>query len=251
MKKLLSVRNLTIKYSNNLKAVDSVSFSLNENETLGLVGESGSGKSSIAKTLARIIHPSEGDVEFFGIDLLNPNRQEKKILQRELQLVFQDASGSLNPRMTIEEIISEPLYIHKAKMKYCREKVHELLELVGLSPNYLNNYPHQLSGGQKQRVAIARALALDPKFVIFDESISALDVSVQAQIVNLLIDLRTKIGLTFLFISHDLSMVRFLSDRIAVMHKGKIVECGPPEQVYNSPSHPYTQKLIQSIPLVT
>ena len=203
MKKLLNVKNLSVAYcclTEITKAVDSVSFSLNENETLGLVGESGSGKSSIAKTLARIIKPSEGEIEFFGIDLLNPNKQEKKILQRELQLVFQDASGSLNPRMTIEEIISEPLNIHRAKAKHCRQKVHELLELVGLSANYLNNYPHQLSGGQKQRVAIARALALDPKFVIFDESTNSLDEKNEKSIMEFIYSLKSK--KTVLIISH-------------------------------------------------
>lgn len=255
MTPLLKVNNLSIGYKTRsrslFKAVNNVSFTLNQGEILGLVGESGSGKSSIAKVLGRITTPSSGSITFDHIDLLHPSKAELKILQREIQLVFQDVSSSLNPRLNAQAIVEEPLCIHMPHLSQeaLNEQVSSLFKLVGLSPHLRHYSPHQLSGGQRQRVAIARALALKPKFIIFDESISALDVSIQSQIVHLLIDLKRKIGLTYLFISHDLSIVRFLSDRVAVMLKGQIVECAPSDIIYESPLHPYTKYLIDSIPM--
>ena len=244
---LVKVENLYVAHEHR-PAVAGISFSIYEGETLGLVGESGCGKSTTAKAMIGLIQPASGTVKFDGIDIHHCSKSMRRMMQKQFHLVFQNASTSLNPRMTIEEIVTEGLYIHKSKVNpKCR--AIELLKLVHLDPCYLRHYPHELSGGQQQRVCIARALCLNPKFIIFDESIAALDVSIQAQIINLLIELRQKMHLTYLFISHDLSMVKLLSNRIAVMHNGKIVEMGEADEIYHNPAHPYTQKLIESIPI--
>ena len=243
----LTIDDLVVDHKKK-RAVDHLSLKIYEGETVGLVGESGCGKSTLAKTIMGLHEPLSGSIYYNEIDLLNTSSKVKKNLKKEMHLVFQSASTSLNPRMTVEEIITEALYIHRVPLEP-KTRALELMKLVHLSPHYLRHYPHELSGGQQQRVCIARALCLSPKFIIFDESIAALDVSVQAQITNLLIDLRDQMQLTYLFISHDLLMVKHIASRIAVMHRGKIVEMGPSDEIYHSPTHPYTQKLIASIPL--
>ena len=232
-----------------MMAVNNVSFEVYPGETLGLVGESGCGKSTLARTLLRLIQPMEGDIVFDGDNITNLSLKSQKLrsLRRQMQIVFQNPYNSLNPRINIGKAIAEPLVVHNIKCDR-QQKVAELLERVGLNPDLKNRYPHEFSGGQRQRVCIARALALEPQFIICDESVSALDVSVQAQVLNLLKELQADLGLTYIFISHDLSVVKFMSDRIIVMNKGKIEEIDTATEIYRNPKTDYTRKLIDSIP---
>lgn len=234
-----------------LKAVDDVSFTIAKGETLGLVGESGCGKTTVGRTILRLYDPDGGKVFFEGQNIYALSKKEWKPMTRKMQMVFQDPYASLNPFFTVGEIIEEPLKIHGLfpDKKERRERVYELLEMVGLSKDHANRFPHEFSGGQRQRVGIARALALDPTFLVCDEAISALDVSVQAQIVNMLVDFQQSMGLTYLFIAHDLSMVRYISDQTAVMYLGQLVEIGDIHEVYDHPAHPYTQGLLQAVPV--
>ena len=232
-----------------VKAVDDISFDIFKGETLGLVGESGCGKSTVGRTILQLYRPTAGQVEFDSIDLVAQKGTDLRGIRRRLQMIFQDPYSSLNPRMTVGEIITEPLKVHGiAKGSESMDKVRELLDMVGLNPDFVTRYPHEFSGGQRQRIAIARALAVNPDFIICDEPISALDVSIQAQIVNLLEELQSRLGLTYLFIAHDLSMVRHISHRVAVMYLGKMVELTDRDRLYDNPQHPYTQLLIQSLP---
>jgi peptide/nickel transport system ATP-binding protein len=236
-----------------LMAVNGISFEVYPGETLGLVGESGCGKSTLARTLLRLIEPISGEMEFEGRDITALKGNHLRHLRREMQIVFQNPFSSLDPRMKIGETVMEPLVIHEAggNKKTRRDRAAYLLQRVGLNPDLMNRYPHEFSGGQRQRVCIARALALNPKFIICDESVSALDVSVQAQVLNLLKELQGEFGLTYIFISHDLSVVKFMSDRIMVMNQGKIEEIGAAEKIYREPSKDYTRQLIASIPTGT
>lgn len=232
------------------KAVDDVSFEIYKGETMGLVGESGCGKTTLGRTLLRLVEPTKGKVFYDGIDLTARSRDELRALRKDVQIIFQDPYSSLNPRLTIGSAISEPLKVHQVlpTEKARREKVMELLQKVDLQPGHFNRYPHEFSGGQRQRIVIARALALNPSFIVCDESVSALDVSVQAQVLNLLNDLKKEFGFTIIFISHDLAVVRYISDRIMVMNMGKIVESGEADEIYYNPGTAYTKKLIASIP---
>lgn len=234
-----------------IRAVDGVSFSLKRGETLGLVGESGSGKSTLGRTIIRLYEPDQGSVLFNGQDFLSLQRENLRQARRKMQMIFQDPYASLDPRMTIGRAIEQPLEVHKLLDEKSRHsRTCELLEIVGLKADYFNRYPHEFSGGQRQRIAIARAIALNPDLIIADEPVSALDVSIQAQILNLLKDLQENLKLTYLFISHDLSVVEHLCDRVAVMHLGKIVEIGSREEIFNNPQHTYTKMLLASRPRI-
>ena len=250
---LLEIKNVKKYFSiqkKPLKAVNDLNLIINKGETVGLVGESGCGKSTAGKTIIRLFEPTAGEVLFEGKNIYQFNPRQMKEFRKDVQIIFQDPYASLNPRMKIEDIIAEPLDIHGlAKGKKRKERVKELLELVGLRPEHANRFPHEFSGGQRQRIGIARALALNPKFIVCDEPISALDVSIQAQIVNLLKSLQEKMDLTYLFIAHDLSMVKYISDRILVMYLGNMVEFTDSESLYDEPLHPYTKALLSAVPI--
>ncbi|MEL7273267.1 MAG: dipeptide ABC transporter ATP-binding protein [Pseudomonadota bacterium] len=233
-----------------VKAVDGVAFDIFKGETLGLVGESGCGKSTTGRAVLRLYDPTAGSVTFDGTDIADLSDEDMRQMRPRMQMIFQDPQACLNPRMTVGAIIAEPLLEHTDMDKSAREtRVQELLNAVGMNPNFANRYPHEFSGGQRQRIGIARALALDPDFIVCDEPIAALDVSIQAQVVNLLEDLQQERGLTYLFISHDLSMVRHIADRVAVMYLGKIMELAPVEALFAQPLHPYTRALLSAVPL--
>src|SRR5207248_3598348 len=258
---LVEIRNLTkifplgesilgTRAKAEIRAVDEVSLEIRSGEMLGLVGESGSGKSTLGRLMLRLIEPTSGEVRFAGRSLLDLPAGELRALRREMQIVFQDPYGSLNPRMRVGTIAGEGLAIHGIGTRAeRRDRVVELLELVGLPPEAADRYPHEFSGGQRQRIGIARALAVRPRFIVADEAVSALDVSIQAQILNLLHDLQRQLGLTLLFIAHDLRVVEHMSDRVAIMYLGRIVECGPREEIYRNPRHPYTRTLLSAVPV--
>ena len=262
MMPLLEIRNLTKVFplgesifgggaTSEVRAVDDVSLDIQSGETLGLVGESGSGKSTLGRLVLRLIEPTSGSVMFEGRDLLAASHAEMRRLRRDMQIIFQDPFGSLDPRMRVEDVVSEPLIVHERTRPSARRmRVAELLRAVGLDQSAMRRFPHEFSGGQRQRIGIARALALRPKFIVADEPVSALDVSVGAQIVNLMAQLQREFGLTYLFISHSMPVVRYLATRIAVMYRGKIVEVGSTEQITERPQHAYTRSLLEATPEV-
>ncbi|MEU1814990.1 oligopeptide/dipeptide ABC transporter ATP-binding protein [Streptomyces roseifaciens] len=252
---LLSVRDVTMTFPGKrgraapVRAVDGVSFDLAAGETLGLVGESGCGKSTTGRMIVRLLEPTTGSITYDGRDISRLGRRELKPLRKDLQMVFQDPHSSLNPRQTVARIIADPLLVQGVPAAGARKRAAELMELTGLIPEHIDRYPHEFSGGQAQRIGIARALATGPRLIVADEPVSALDVSVQAQIVNLMERLQRELGLAYLFIAHDLSVVKRVCDRVAVMYLGRIVEAGPKERVYAAPAHPYTHALLSAVPL--
>jgi oligopeptide transport system ATP-binding protein len=259
-KELVQVENLKVYFPilggilqtvrGHVRAVDDISFEIRKGETLGLVGESGCGKTTTGRAIIRLRDVTAGRVRFDGEDLSGMSRGDLRRMRRRMQIIFQDPYGSLNPRMTVGSIIAEPIETHNLARGAAKDaRVKELLRLVGLNPNYTNRYPHEFSGGQRQRIGVARSLAVEPEFIVCDEPISALDVSIQAQVLNLLIELREQFGLTYLFIAHDLSVVRHISDRVGVMYLGKLVEIGPPSAIYETPAHPYSRALLSAVPI--
>ena len=257
---LVEIRNLVkyypirggvfLKEIASVKAVDGVSMTIRQGETVGLVGESGCGKTTLGRAVLRLEEPTSGEIRFEGKNILSYNQHQMRTLRKQMQIIFQDPFSSLNPRKTVSHIIGEPLLIHGVKNRYERnEKILEMLRVVGLRKEHMRRYPHQFSGGQRQRIGVARALILNPKLIICDEAVSALDVSIQAQVINLLKDLQEAFGLTYLFISHDLSVVEHISDRVAVMYLGKIVELAKSKELYDMPLHPYTQALLSASPI--
>ncbi|HZB24644.1 MAG TPA: ATP-binding cassette domain-containing protein [Vicinamibacterales bacterium] len=260
MSALLEVRSLVKEFARRggffrsptvVRAVDGVSFTIEAGETFGLVGESGSGKTTTGRCVLRLIEPTSGEVRFKGEDVLAFSRKRMREARREMQIVFQDPYSSLNPRMRVGDIVEEPLIIHRIGNKpQRRQRVEELFALVGLDPTHLPRYPHQFSGGQRQRIGLARALALNPSLIVADEPVSALDVSVQAQVVNLLMDLQARLQLTYLFIAHDLRLVQHICNRVAVMYRGRIVEMAGSQALFDSPAHPYTRALLSAIPVL-
>lgn len=255
-KPILEVRNLKKYFQTprgSLQAVDDVTFSIMKGETLGVVGESGCGKSTLGRTVLRLHEPTAGEIFFHDEDITKYDAKRMKNLRSKMQMIFQDPYSSLNPRMTVSQTIAEPLILQgrykRSDKKQIEAKVHEMMDLVGLASRFVNTYPHELDGGRRQRIGIARALALDPEFIVCDEPVSALDVSIQAQVLNLMQDLQEKLGLTYMFITHDLSVVKHLSERIVVMYLGQLVEQAPPEELFRNPQHPYTKALLSAIPI--
>ena len=248
-KKFPIQRGLLKRTVGQIHAVDGISLEINPGETLGLVGESGCGKSTTARLILRLLDPTAGEIYFDGKEIHSMSREEIRKIRKDMQIVFQDPYASLNPRMTVRQIVAEPLIVHGMASDDLDPRVDEMIELCGLSREFGNRYPHEFSGGQRQRVGIARALITQPKLVVLDEPVSALDVSVQAQILNLLDDLRKRFGFSYLFVAHDLSVVSHISTRVAVMYLGKIVEIGTREEIFQSPKHPYTKALISAVPL--